>query len=466
MCFQINSNDDPPNQCPTQLNGLPIEIIWKILGYLSIKDRMKIRRVDKKWRQWSFMDVRQLIVGKIETDVFNFIGGLSGLEINSTTGCNNQCKALKFLLKTCGQSVRNLFIGPVFELIDVNWIQVILSIPTYCPNLVGLHIDPCPSIPEDVYFSLYLHFGARLETAIFFNAFRRSDCQFVVQHLNPERLRVLTVSVESQEHMDEVAKKFPLLTKFSAWPEWIFPEMDFSSLAKMQQLQEFSFNFTLSDHNFRSLMNALASLNLQKLILRESCEQISPSAFQLFQKVKSLKSLDIIVNGSEHLEVILEPLKQLEYLNLRLESIETNKQYMDRTFLAISKLDKLKELKLRLKTRIRLNFSSFCPMPSLTLFHLKVKCCREEKFETSHPVLAFPNIFPNLIELNFDWQVPYQFLLTFITKLAALKRLTIRGYKHESSLEGYCRLKEISKKHLDDYPFFKPRKIFDQVVPW
>ena len=389
------------------INQLPNELIKKVIDYLSMEDRITVRRLNRTWRQMSFKNIRELVVGNFFEQHEVFRRPL--LCLNS----ENDLKSLKcfeLVLEESGNSLQTLFLMERLQSSKVNtgqdWKKLISRISTCCPRLTGLYITDYSGFFSDIHLPLIKRFGPQLQMyGIESIAKKMNNPSLISLCINPQRLQALKCCVSSQLQLDEIASNFPLLTTLWIKSTQDNDDFDLVCLEKLVHLKSLSLSCPdISHPRFRALLNSTVVQRLHEMHLDCNCRKFSQSCLSLFENLASLRCLKIDILKDFQLFLVLNPLKKrLEklYLNLIIKSDDEITEKGLRTLSRLEKLTKL-DLKIHVWRHIKCIFAYFDPMLSVTHLALCLKTLSKNPEDSLHEslrkdFLKLPVVFPNLI---------------------------------------------------------------------
>lgn len=449
------------------LDDLPNEIILSIIGNLSIRERINVRCLNRRWRQLAFIDTTDLYVGKHDTKFTILPCPEKSVFFVEFRHNKRGLKILKLLIQECGHFLKNLnvdFDSAISKWSEYDWeadaIKIFSLIHSNCPNLVGLRIHSTDKrILNNLFMLLVPRYKQQLECT-FLNHQTQMDtdvCEFAIEHLCPEHLRALSLSQIDQQGLDKVVDKFRLLSKVEFGSQK--GEIDFECLKKLTQLQEFHCDFPMSKHNFCTLMSLSFAQNLIKVNLNFGSIFIPPSFFELLKNLISLRSLGLILKNSRDFLACWNALKwlnHLEYFELNCWINKSDENQMQNVLTAISRLNHLKHLSLNLSLIMGANFSFlfFDSMPWVTSLkiilklHQSMVARRRDHRRIDVQNLAI--IFPNLIHLHVEFISDFCDLMECVDNLQNLQSLGLYyygyGVEEKFRLSNYCHNKGISLK--------------------
>lgn len=442
------------------LGNLPNEIVALILGNFSIKNRFSARQLNQKWRQMSFAGITELIVGSKpfhKTIMFS-----SRCQINFKSELQT-IKVFELIMKERGNCMKSLEIClGLFDTVE-EWIRILPIIPQLCPHVVRLSVTYWDLAFERLFLSLFQHYGRQLEFVFFkYNTFS-DPCDFLIEHLNPDVLRELSLDKISQRNLEKIVDRFPLLSKLDLlsckWEEQ--NQFRFDYLQKLKHLQDFFCGFVLTDHIFQTLMSSPIAKSLQRLVLEEKLCQSFPSSLELLHNLVSLRSLKICSLTCEQFLLCLDALKDLEHLEdfgFTLNVEKSGQKLLQNCFSAMGKLKNLKKLSfcidMNLEETTDFSFLLFEPMHSVTnlLFEIRKPYFIQSDEESDElnsnfncEVYYLFKAFPNLTNLSLDWEsVSADALMECIKKLTKLQSLCVKDGSDQSQLQEFCHRKGIS----------------------
>ena len=456
---------NPHQPMMANLANLPKEIMTIILGHLSLEERMKCRFLSAKWRQMSFQNIQELTVKSDlwtdeSYDLETQIVSMPQYKVCLPDRLSNR-RMLKLLLKESGNSFKSLYLCPVFNQTNDDrarwaryWPNLLSKIPTRCPNIVRLFVlfSTDQKINQQ-YLSLLKHYGHQLEAVSLAGceswSRKRSVnfCNFLIQHLNPSRLRALGTFAVDQKNFDDIVNKFPLLTRFYLKTS---PEFAFSYLPTLVYLKEFFCPSYLDEANFRLFTKTPFAQQFRKLHIQlRPSAQDDPSLFAHFHNFTSLSKLTFSLEGSRFLSLIFDSLPQLTELDLTLCLYESDDQFLPTQLQSFGRLQNLAKLNLLIEfyAPLKFSFRHIPPMRSVTCLDLwfihYFDDVREVGILFSKAHFLFL-AFPNVEHLKFQWEdLPVDHLEETVSQMSHLKCLELRDDRLREEIEQFCEKKQI-----------------------
>lgn len=460
---KIKINDLPSDRASSvTIECLPNEIICEIVNFFDIRNRMKVRCLNRRWRELSLTGITDLIVG---CDIpcyldFELIYEYK-LEFRSD---DKQRKMLKLILKKCGPSLQSLVLCN-FEKDkkrSQNWLPILDRIPELCPKITGFYINSSNDVLKKMQISLYQRLGPRLELTCLDNLDSYNvdydHCQLAIDHFDPHRLRCLSLEINRQEHLDTIVQHFPHLSKL-----FLIISLDhqkplkFDLLQKLTKLKAFEYNriSDLPDFCFVPFLTSSFVRNLAHLFVDTSLQHFSPAELSQFHNLTSLRSLTIKLVSSHILPIILNSLTQLEHLNVYVELSSNADKQLAQHLGSICRLKRLNKLIFSFKIFRSTKIAFFPePMPSVTFLVMKLVESEAMYANNLHnvPVVTrtLSTLFPNLVHLTFIWaQVPFDHFINSIDELNRLRHLTVCGYFLEfKQLKVWCDERKIILRQI------------------
>lgn len=450
------------------LNDLPNEIVSIIIAHFSVRDRMIIRNLNRRWRQLSLAGIDELLIAdpkfgqtnepflKYHVDFVNEFVRLKVFEmIVKEHGSYLKILDLDLLPKASINTpdymkLKNKVIARTFANISI-----------YCPNLVGLSIK-CAHISQQEYpYSLFRRYGQQLKIAYFRNHKLSKDlCDFSIEQFNPACLRNMSIYTLNDRNFERVVHHFPLLTRIEIWTvtEYFPSDFNFECLQTLTCLQDFTASIRYSDHNFCSMISSLNAKSLQRLQLAINYSNIFQDSFRLLSRFTCLRSLllspwEIKFEYLAAILVAVQNLPHLEYLDIRLWVQLEERQRMKQSLPTMSLLKNVKKLCIlpQFRDNIFFDFISIGLMPGVQdlkigFVDLPYMMEESERNEIHESFKILHKVFPNLIRLTVSLKEKtcVSYLLEGLSKMKKLQHFSYAGNaKHELKLQKFCDKKKI-----------------------
>lgn len=330
----------PIHSSSTSLDNLPDEILVRVFTYVHILDRLRYRRINRRWNR-----LIPISITEFRFSVWTF--EKYGISLSSTIFYNiNNARAYDrfcFLLKIIGPRLSKLFVDGELERKWSNYtrelekesrpptkqhyIQLIID---HCPRLTSLTIIPLSSIIffdrliTESFEQIFLLFLKRLGHQLTHFQYDRRYTNFISNpndYLNPQVLRQLQTSLLSDvSQLAIICERFSLLNELTC--HIYYEEIQYlKHLKHLKHLRTLvvSASYKTTNHEIKLKSLAPIDLDLHTLSLSSRLESQIP---MFVRRLSSLKNLTVCLqdNSEYRFAFTLAFMPHLKRLKLQIES--------------------------------------------------------------------------------------------------------------------------------------------------
>lgn len=421
------------------------ELILSIFSQMSFDDRLRARLVCRKWRQLSFKNINELIVGNmwLENPALN-LGIHPRYKIMA---CNPwiHLNIFRTFLEEGGQWLQWLHVGKIdqqeharsmidseFDLLCDESAELLIK---NCPNLKSIEFEEKQNWSYEVLRKVIRHFGPQLEQVTFNRivVFRE-----FLQVFNPTCLRKLSFGQNDGQFLEEIILRFPLLTHFAISYSCL---TDFKNLHRLTHLQSFVYKNSIEKEELDELIAAPFAKNLRQLKI---LSLLPVKGFKFLTNFPSLRSFNAYIDQSEYLVSIFQNACLLEELFLQFTE---DMSYSSDHLMSISRLENLKRLELYFWSSFeQLELNKLPPMSSLLSFSLRVDAKSSDQYLIDLFLNSWYIKFPNVRHIVF-WcpHVSSRSVIDGIGQLSNLQHFEFGSSKQKwARVKGFCKKKQIN----------------------